>query len=141
MSSIDFNQLYKWLKPQLRRICRRWPHYYEVLNKVKEVQYLPTKSGHGRIKRVFFKCAHCHGSFDRKHVNIDHISAIVDPALGNVKPDFNELITRMFCGPEGLQVLCTNCHSVKSKHEREQRKANRVPKEKKKRVRKKKASE
>lgn len=128
-----FEQLYRWLKPQLRRLCRRWPPYYQVLNKARIVKYIPTKSGTGTIKRVVFECAMCYDQFKRTDVQIDHKDPIVDPALGEIKPDFNTLIERMFCGEEGLQILCKACHSVKTQAERAQRTLNRVSKPKKKR--------
>lgn len=133
-----FEQLYRWLKPQLRRLCRRWPPYYQVLNKARIVKYIPTKSGHGQLKRVFYACVECKQEFDRKGVQIDHIHAVVDVTLGNGKPDFNELIARMFCDVDGLQILCTECHSKKSSYEREQRKQH-TPLPKRKRKAKKKA--
>lgn len=117
-----FEQLYRWLKPQLRRICRRWPPYYQVLNNARIVKYIPTKSGHGQLKRVFYECVECKQEFDRKGVQIDHKIEIVDTSLGYDKPDFNALVTRMFCDVDGLQILCTECHSKKTKTERDKRK-------------------
>lgn len=121
LTDSEIYELYKWLKPQLRRLCRRWPPYYKVLNDCKEIRYIQTKSGAGRVKRVFFPCAHCKGMFTRKEVQIDHILPVVDTALGNSRPDFNTLIERMFCDVTNLQILCKPCHGVKSHAEKKER--------------------
>lgn len=54
-----------------------------------------------------------------KRVNnaiVDHVVPIVDPEVGFTTWD--ECIERMFCEVEGLQVLCHDCHKLKSNEER-----------------------
>lgn len=51
-----------------------------------------------------------------KNVHVDHINPIVDPAIGFVS--YDELIERMFCESPNLQVLCTECHTIKTDAEK-----------------------
>lgn len=73
-----------------------------------------------RVSRGNYQCAECGEEYKKKHVHLDHIEAVVDPAIGWVS--YDEYIRRLFCKPEGFQVLCTSCHSVKSEQEDELRK-------------------
>lgn len=52
---------------------------------------------------------------------IDHIDSVV-PTTGFT--DWNDVIERMFVEADKLQVLCKDCHDLKTQQEREQRKAN-----------------
>lgn len=52
---------------------------------------------------------------------VDHIKPVVDPVQGFTSWD--ELISRLFCEVDGLQVLCHDCHSRKTADEQEQRKS------------------
>jgi 5-methylcytosine-specific restriction endonuclease McrA len=56
-----------------------------------------------------YKCEKCHGVFQRKKIEVDHIVAV-----GRFK-DFNTYIERLFCPSSGLQILCIPCHKSKSK--------------------------
>ena len=59
------------------------------------------------------------GVWLKKKVNnvfIDHIEPVIDPEKGFVS--WNAVIKRMFCEADGLQVLCRECHSAKTKDER-----------------------
>src|SRR3546814_4407600 len=54
----------------------------------------------------------------RKRVNniyVDHIKAIIDPAIGWVSWD--STIENMFCEIDNLQLLCGSCHKIKSQEE------------------------
>jgi hypothetical protein len=75
--------------------------------------------------RGLYECAGCHevvpvtvrsGGKRNKNVFVDHIDPVVDPAVGFVS--FDEYIERMFVEKEGLQVLCAECHTIKTNEER-----------------------
>lgn len=53
---------------------------------------------------------------------IDHIDPVVDPKKGFTSWD--DLIERLFCEKEGLQLLCPECHEEKTADERQERKKN-----------------
>jgi 5-methylcytosine-specific restriction endonuclease McrA len=50
-----------------------------------------------------------------KGVFVDHIIPVVDPAVGWTTWD--DIVDRLFCEPDNLQLLCKECHSVKSLEE------------------------
>jgi len=55
-------------------------------------------------------------------VHVDHkIPTIPIEGFKNVEWDWNEYIENMFCGEEGLQLLCKECHDKKTKKENELR--------------------
>lgn len=68
---------------------------------------------------AMFICNHCGLCFSRKEVQVDHIEPVI-PIDREVK-DWNEYISRLFCGIENLQVLCKECHQIKTNREREER--------------------
>lgn len=64
----------------------------------------------------FFTCAKCGKNHPKDHINVDHISPVID--LSGFK-DWNTLIDRLFFGD--LQVLCIKCHQGKSNLENKNR--------------------
>lgn len=105
-----------FIKSTLRKGTTRWPPKYEVLNAAKRGKQVNVSTG--RIAEHFL-CACCGGLFPSKLVVVDHIHPVV-PVTGFV--NWDDVITRMFCGVDGLQVLCKECHKIKTKEENAQRK-------------------
>ena len=68
---------------------------------------------------MHYVCNSCKKEFPSKEVNVDHILPVVDPITGFV--DWNTFIERLFCKEENLQVLCSKCHTEKTKQERQVR--------------------
>ena len=97
--------LKSYLKNALRRASYRHSARSEALRKA-------------RVARNTYTCAACNKLFPNKEVNVDHIDPVV-PITGFTTWD--DYIARLFCGPEGLQVLCDQDHSTKSKQENAQR--------------------
>lgn len=65
-----------------------------------------------RVSRGVYECNMCKACFKIKETVVDHITPIVDPALGFT--DWNDYIEKMFCDQDGLQVLCKPCHKIKT---------------------------
>ena len=105
-----------FIKSTLRKGSTRWPPKYEVLNAAKRGKAV--NPGTGRIAE-HYECSSCHNLFVAKQVVVDHIEPVV-PVSGFVSWD--DVIARMFCPAEGLQVLCKTCHSLKTKEENALRK-------------------
>lgn len=105
-----------FIKSTLRKGSTRWPPKYEVLNEAKRGKGINPISG--RLAE-HYECSACHNHFVAKQVVVDHISPVV-PVTGFISWD--DVIARMFCSKENLQVLCKVCHSVKTKEENAQRK-------------------
>lgn len=81
-----------------------------------------------RTRRGFYRCAGCgqevpatvkqEGSRRRvKNIHVDHIDPIIDPAVGWTTWD--DCIDRMFSELDNLQVLCGDCHKIKTDKEKQ----------------------
>ena len=106
----------------LRAASRRWPPKYTCLNDSCVGAYANVKTGR---KAKHYKCASCDNAFPAKDVQVDHINPIIDPSKGFISWDLK--IEALFCEKENLQVLCKECHEVKSNAEKQlakERKAN-----------------
>ena len=112
-----------FIKGLLRKGTTRWPQKYEVLNAAKRGKQINQETG--RVAE-HYQCAECCGVFPAKLVVVDHIEPVV-PLTGFVSWD--DVISRMFCGTDGLQVLCKNCHSIKTKSENAERRLNKKAKQ------------
>jgi hypothetical protein len=98
----------------LRSASRRWPPKYETLKEALIDRRINPKSGK---LAAHYRCAACSGAFTAKGVQVDHINPVVDPATGFVSWDV--YINRMYCEGINLQVLCSACHAVKTKEEKD----------------------
>ena len=105
-----------FIKGLLRKGTMRWPQKYEVLNAAKRGKQVNPATG--RLAE-HYHCAQCGGVFPAKLVVVDHIDCVV-PITGFVSWD--DVIARMFCDSSGLQVLCKDCHKLKTKEENAARK-------------------
>jgi 5-methylcytosine-specific restriction endonuclease McrA len=90
----------------LRRASYRTPARGEVLR--------TARVAYGR-----YRCAKCTDVFGRKEVQVDHILPVVQTSGWD---GFDGFISRLFCDPSGLQVLCKPCHKDKSQAENKTRK-------------------
>jgi hypothetical protein len=105
-----------FIKNQLRSASRKWA----PINEVKK---------EANISRGVYLCAECKQHVPttvlalvkgrRKRVNnifVDHIEPVIPLETGFTTWD--ECIDRMFCETSNLQLLCGDCHSIKSVEER-----------------------
>jgi len=71
----------------------------------------------GPLKRQKFEyqCNVCSKWFPEKKINIDHIIPAGSLRCANDLPGFVE---RRFCEVDNLQVLCQDCHDIKTKEEK-----------------------
>lgn len=95
-----------WLRSSLRKISQRHPPIYTALAAAKRPY-----TGDNPRQRVCFECAKCKGLFSSKQVAVDHR---ID--CGSLKSwnDVQGFMERLFCGEEGLDVLCHDCHDIKT---------------------------
>lgn len=98
----------------LRAGSRKWPPKYETLNAAKTEKKVNKKTG--RLAQ-HYRCYACEQEFTQKDVQVDHIKPVIDPKKGFISWDV--YIDRMFCESINLQVLCKDCHQVKTKKEKE----------------------
>ena len=112
----------------LRSGYRRWPPKYETL---KDAQ--TGKKENAKTKRIamHYKCNSCEKDFPAKEVQVDHIEPVVDSKGFN---SWDVFIERLFCEKENLQVLCKECHLIKTQLEKKERaSASKKPKKSRKR--------
>lgn len=105
-----------FIKGVLRTGTRKWAPKYECINAAKRGKRVNSKTG--RVAE-HYECASCEKLFPLKDVAVDHIEPVV-PVTGFVSWD--DVIHKMYCNSDNLQVLCSDCHKLKSKEEAAQRK-------------------
>jgi len=91
---------------QLRKATYKWKYRTEAIRKA-------------RIDRGVYICATCSKLMMAKDFSVDHKTTVVDE---NGFVDWNTYIPRMFCHTDNWQVLCKECHDIKTQHEKEGRK-------------------
>lgn len=108
-----------FVRSQLRAATMRWGPISDCLR-------------NARVERGYYLCASCKqtvtattkvGGRRVKNVHVDHILPIIDPDVGFVSYDM--MIERMFCEADNLQILCSECHTVKTNDETARAKARR----------------
>jgi len=109
------NSFRTWMIWQLRRLSYRWPPRQAALRGAQRVVTAALKKEYPRC-RNFYQCAVCGEVFSRKEVSVDHIDPVIDPKRG--WQGFEVYIKRLFCGAQGFQIICSDCHDAKTAHER-----------------------
>lgn len=115
-------QFTSFIKGNLRRVTSKWGPIQEVLREA-------------RTRRGFYMCNGCHNEVSKttideesgkrvKNVHVDHIIPVIDPDVGWVSWD--STINRMFSEKDNLQVLCYECHKIKSDDEKARAKDRRL---------------
>lgn len=91
-------KLKSFITSALRRASLRWPARSEAIRA-------------GRTSRGLYRCVMCEGDFKMRDIILDHIHPVV-PVTGF--DDWNGFIERLFCKPEGFQILCRPCSDTKT---------------------------
>lgn len=110
----------QFIKSAIRSMSYKWGPRFDALHNAEIGVKINEKTGR---KAKHYECAICREQFPAKEVQVDHVHPIV-PTEGTV--DWNIVIENVLCEIEGLQVLCKECHSKKSKEENAERRANRA---------------
>lgn len=105
-----------FIKSALRSASVRWPPRYETLNDAFIGVKINEKTGR---KAKHYQCARCLNAFPQKDVQVNHKLPVV-PTSGFTSWD--EVISRLFCEKEGLEVLCKPCHKEVTADENKERK-------------------
>ncbi len=99
----------------IRRIFSMSELYKNVKNKA-----LVEEKGPRGGKQV--RCACCGSIAPWGDTNVDHIEAVIPTYMTANEMSYDEIISRMWCTQENLQVLCKKCHDEKTKEENKERK-------------------
>ena len=123
MSRLNYNsgqwtqsRFNSFIKSALRTASVRWPPRYETLAEAFVDRRTNEKTG--KLAK-HFKCASCSSLFPQKDVEVNHKQSVV-PVEGFTSWD--EVINRMFCEKDGLEVLCKTCHKQRTQEENQLRK-------------------
>lgn len=100
----------RYLISKLREASVTWGGRSECLKRSrKKVQEGFLKDGSPKWK-YYYQCAKCLEWFrDVKSLEVDHIVEI-----GPFTGDWTAYISKMFCGQDNLQALCSLCHQKKT---------------------------
>lgn len=98
----------------IRSALRQKSRFWKPITQCKMKARRPYK---GALKRQKweYQCNHCKKWFPDKAVNVDHI--IPAGSLNSAK-DLPGFVERLFIEIDGLQVLCSSCHNVKTQKEK-----------------------
>lgn len=69
-------------------------------------------------------CANCKKPEAKSNVQVDHILPVIPTDKSLEQLTWDEVVDRIWCEPIHLQVLCTDCHDLKTKAERKERTLN-----------------
>jgi len=92
-----------FLRSGLRQLSRRWPPIARIaLHRVRRRYVGPNKR-----QKWEYLCVRCGHWYSAKEIAVDHI----DPC-GQLKSmdDVRGFVERLFCEPDGLRILCEQCH-------------------------------
>jgi hypothetical protein len=105
------------IRGALRRQFSRSPIVREVLMKVRREVPKYNKDG-SRAKKdaVQYCCSACGQWTKSTAVSVDHKSPVISVEAGFT--DWNDFVSRLFCGSGNLQVICDPCHNTKTQGER-----------------------
>ena len=114
-------RFFGFIRSGLREKFNRYPVKYAVLKdsskdiETGDIYKTGKKAGEPKTVKMY-ECASCNEQFRQKDVQVDHIVQ-----AGSLKTfdDLSGFAERLFCGPEGLQILCTTCHDTKTKMEKQ----------------------
>jgi hypothetical protein len=103
-------KFWSFLRSGLRSTYNKWPAKWEVLAAAKRAY-----TGAGKQQKWEYQCGACSNWHKQKDVSVDHI--VPAGALSSFD-DIAGFVERLFVGASGLQVLCKQCHDLKTKEER-----------------------
>jgi hypothetical protein len=118
-------RFHSFIKSALRAASSRWGPKWQVKKKARKARGIYECAGYGRKSHNVPASLPAPVGKKRRVDNavVDHIHPVIDPDIGFTSWD--SLVDRMFCEADGLQILCHECHSAKTKDERSRNVARR----------------
>lgn len=104
------SQFWSMIRSTLREKSRWWKPVSICRDKARRPYKGPKKA-----QKYEYQCNQCKRWFSGKEINIDHIEPV-----GTLKSedDLIGFVNRLFVEADKLQVLCIECHDIKSKEDR-----------------------
>lgn len=127
------------IRAAIRQVWTRYsPERKEALYLAKRTKKQKNKNGEtSKRPDVSWICACCREQFKGSQVQVDHVEPVGKTPTFPPAPEdtsWSAWLLRLFCGVDNLQVLCKECHQIKTKKEKQAGKAHR-PRETKKNTR------
>ena len=97
---------FTWLRSGLRKMSQRHAPIYEALAAAKR-PYV----GSNPRQKVCYECAKCKSLVSAKECAVDHR---IDCGTLKSWEDVQGFMERLFCSKDGLDVLCHECHDIKT---------------------------
>lgn len=105
------------IKGAIRRAFAR----SELHRRVKAAsEVVHTDSSRPRVK-TWSKCTKCKTIDAKSYMVVDHIQPVIEVHTTLEDISWDELVNRIWCEENNLQILCIPCHNLKSKDEMKQR--------------------
>lgn len=108
----------------LRRKSLHWKPKQMAMRRGRSGTVINPDTGRPNIAVI---CAECGTKVAERDAKLDHVEPVV-PVGGFSDSDdlfcsynWNEIMPRMFCEVDNYQILCKECHDIKSKAENEER--------------------
>jgi 5-methylcytosine-specific restriction endonuclease McrA len=101
---------WSFIRSALRQKSRWWKPITQCKMKARRAYKGPNKR-----QKFEYQCNECKQWHPEKNINVDHIIPAGTLKCANDLPGFVE---RLFCEADNLQVLCSACHDVKTKNEK-----------------------
>lgn len=101
---------WSFIRSGLRQKSRWWKPITECKLKAKRAYKGPNKR-----QKFEYQCNLCKNWFPEKQINVDHI---IPAGSLNCAEDLPGFVERLFCEQDNLQVLCENCHNIKTQNEK-----------------------
>lgn len=102
----------------LKRTFSRSPLIQEILKDHRQEHAQYNKDGSlAKKPAVRYPCAECDKIHMGSNIQVDHLDPVVPLNIPAKHACMNEIIKRLFCEKDNLQILCKDCHKIKSKEE------------------------
>ena len=94
---------WSFLRGGLRQLSRRWPPIARLVMRSNRRAYV----GPNKRQKWEYLCAACGHWYSGKEIHVDHI--VPCGSLSSLD-DVRGFVERLFCEPDGLRILCEECH-------------------------------
>lgn len=101
---------WSFIRSALRQKSRWWKPISQAKANVKRPYKGPLKR-----QKFEYQCNQCKKWYADKKINVDHI---IPAGSLNCADDLPGFVERLFCEVDKLQVLCSDCHNVKTQNEK-----------------------
>ncbi len=110
------SQFFGFLRSGIRQKTQRWPPLHDAFVRSRRLATEQDKKKWGTKIKFTHQCAKCLDWFPRKEVNGDHIKP-----CGSFRSfhDAAGFLERSFPEVDGYQILCYECHDIKTKLDKE----------------------